>query len=134
MNHPGQARKWLLLAALALAAALPGRAAEPVGGPPAAAARSIELDIVHRKPEGGVRTIRLRRGEAIVLRIRSDEKLSVHVHGYDVHQDVVPGAQATLRLVARWEGRFPVGAHLAGGESGRHAPEPTLLYLEVYPD
>lgn len=136
MNHPAARRKWLALSACALLAG-PQRhasAQSPPAGSGAAAQRVIEIRIVARKPEGGVRTIRATRGETIVLKIRSDENLSVHVHGYDLHQDVTPGSVASLTFVARWMGRFPVAAHLTGAGSGRHGPEPMLLYLEVRPE
>ena len=102
--------------------------------PAPAAARTIDVKIVARRPEGGVRTVRVQRGEAIVLRVRSDEALSVHVHGYDVHADVVAGGEASVAFVASWMGRFPVAAHLRATGSGKRAPEPTLLYLEVLPE
>jgi hypothetical protein len=108
--------------------------AQPPAGPRGATQRVIEIHIVARKPEGGVRTIQATRGETIVLKIRSDEKLSVHVHGYDVHQEVAPGSVANLSFVARWMGRFPVAAHLTDAGPGRHGAEPMLLYLEVRPE
>jgi len=135
MNLIRAPRKWFAFSALALAAGLAayGRAQAEAPDAPTAAPKAIEIAIVNRKPVGGVRTVRLHRGESVVLKIRSDEKLSVHVHGYDARQGVTPDAEATLPIVAKWEGRFPVSAHLPE-ESGRHGPEPTLLYLEVYPD
>jgi hypothetical protein len=134
MNLLMAPRKWMLLA-VALAAGV--NSPLPAQPPPAAAApeagRIVEVRVVARKPEGGVRTVRARKGETLVLKVRSDEKLEVHVHGYDLHQAVVPGAVASLPIAARWVGRFPVTVHLAEGGSGRHA-EPTLLYLEVHPE
>lgn len=134
MNLLMAPRKWMFLAVVLAAGA---HAPLPAQSPPAAgspeAGRVVEVRVVARKPEGGVRTIRARKGETIVLKVRSDEKLEVHVHGYDVHQAVVPGTVASLPIAARWVGRFPVTAHLADGGPGRHA-EPTLLYLEVHPE
>ena len=134
MNLLMAPRKWMLLAvALAAGAQSPLSAQSPPAPASPEAGRVVEIRVVARKPEGGVRTIRARKGETVVLKIRSDEKLEVHVHGYDVHQAVVPGAVASVPIAARWVGRFPVTAHLAQGGSGRHA-EPTLLYLEVHPE
>ena len=134
MNLLMTPRKWMLLAvALAAGAHSPLPAQPPPAATaPAEAGRIVEVRVVARKPEGGARTVRARKGETLVLQVRSDEKLEVHVHGYDLHQAVVPGAVASLPIAARWVGRFPVTAHLEGG-SGRHA-EPTLLYLEVHPE
>ena len=121
MNLRSWLRKWsvfaLLLAPLALAAAEPN---------------VIELGIVRGKPEGGVRTVRLERGDSFALAVRSDEALEVHVHGYDVKLSVAANARASVRLDAKLVGRFPVTAHLHGA-AGKKAHEPTLLYLEVHP-
>ena len=136
MNYLVAPRNWMFFSALALLAGSQSHALaqSPPAAGPGEAGRVIEMRIVARKPEGGVRTVRALRGDAIVLRIRSDEKLSVHVHGYDVRGDVKPGSVTSLALVARFEGRFPVTAHLADAKSGRHGAEPTLLYLEVHPE
>jgi hypothetical protein len=121
---------------LALAACcffIPWTAAHAADAPRAAAqARTIALEVAARKPVGGARTVRLARGDAVVLEIRADEKMQIHVHGYGVHAAVAPGAPVRLPLTTRFEGRFPVTAHLPRDARG-HAPEPTLLYLEVYP-
>ncbi len=128
-------RKCIFVSFLVLLSVAHGHAA---GQPPSAAApeaaRTIDVRVVARKPEGGARTVRVERGDTIVLRVRSDEKLSVHVHGYDVHADVTPAAPGSVTFVARWVGRFPVAAHLAEAGGGRHGAEPTLLYLEVLPE
>jgi hypothetical protein len=136
MNLPGGPRKWAGLRAFALAAALlaPTVARAEVGEALRDSATAIAVQVTKGKPEGGVRTIRVRRGESIILRVRSDEELTVHVHGYDARLDVRPGSTATLRLMAQYQGRFPVGAHVKPAAPGKHGPEPTLLYLEVYPE
>lgn len=96
--------------------------------------RKIELVLVKRKPEGGVRTVRVARGEAIALGVRSDEAMAIHVHGYEIELRVEAGNAATVSFAAKLVGRFPVTAHLHDAKaSGRHA-EPTLLYLEVHPE
>lgn len=134
MNLLQAPRNWVAFAAFALMAGGPSHAQAPHSAGAAPPGRVIELRIAARKPEGGVRTARVVRGEPLIIRIRSDEKLAVHVHGYDVRADVKPGATASLALVARHTGRFPVTAHLDEAKSGRHGAEPTLLYLEVHPE
>jgi len=119
MNLRVGRRKFLCMG---LACALP---------PAAAGAETIEIDVRRRKPEGGVRTVRVPRDETFVLRVRADEKLEVHIHGYEVLLRVEPGAAASVQIAARLVGRFPVTAHVGPG-GGKHA-EPTLLYLEVHP-
>jgi hypothetical protein len=97
------------------------------------AGRVVELRIVARKPEGGARTVRATRGERIVLAVRTDEAMTLHVHGYEVRARVTPGHVARIAVLASAVGRFPVTAHL--DEPGQaHRREPTLLYLEVHPE
>ena len=134
MNLLATLGKWNAAAALALAAAMSVPVPAQPSPPAPAASRIIDVKIIARKPEGGVRTVRVQRGEPIALHVRSDEALSVHVHGYDVHADVAAGGEASIAFVARWTGRFPVAAHLPAAGSGKRAPEPTLLYLEVLPE
>lgn len=135
MNLLMAPRKWMVVSAFALlAGAPPALRAQPPQPAATAPGPAAEVRVVNRKAEGGVRTLRARRGETVTLTIRADEKLVVHVHGYDVHQAVEPGTAASLVVTARYVGRFPVTAHLSGAASGRHGPEPTLLYLEVHPE
>lgn len=100
----------------------------------AAGTRTVALEIVARKPRGGVRTVRIVRGETLTLSIRADESMTVHVHGYDLAQQVTARSEVSMTFVARRVGRFPVSAHLPGAAGGKHAAEPTLLYLEVHPE
>jgi hypothetical protein len=47
-------------------------------------------------------------GDRVVLIVRSDVADHVHVHGYDLIQDVAPGAPARIAFRADSEGRFEV--------------------------
>jgi heme/copper-type cytochrome/quinol oxidase subunit 2 len=47
-------------------------------------------------------------GDRIVLVVRSDVADHVHVHGYDLMQDVAPGAPARISFTADAQGRFEV--------------------------
>ena len=101
----------------------------------AAESRSVDVRLVGGRLEAAPRTIRLTRGEELVLRVGSDEELTVHVHGYDIVSPVHPGMSATLAIRARLVGRFPVTAHLPEAKgSGKRRHEPVLLYLEVHPE
>ena len=135
MNLCAACCKSAAVSLLVLVAAAAGAA--PNGGTPrtpAAGERIVDIRIAARKPEGGVRMLRARQGERIVLRVRCDEEMTIHVHGYDAEQRAAPGALAEIAFVARWVGRFPVTAHLPHAPSDVHRREPTLLYLEVHPE
>ena len=121
MNHSQVRRKWLFAI---LAAPLLCMAAEP---------QVFELQVVARKPKGGVRTVSILQGERVTLRVRSDEAMTIHVHGLERELAVKPGVEAMLEIDGHSTGRFPVTAHLHGAPAGKKPPEPTLLYLEVHP-
>lgn len=129
---------WLLArgAALAVAsAALPAIAW--MGTPRAASEETVfELAIQNRKVAGASRTIRAKQNDTVVLRWRTDEAVTLHLHGYEIERTLEPGQVAEMRFEARATGRFAVEAHgfgeSAGGKTkkGGHA---TLLHLEVHP-
>lgn len=57
---------------------------------------------------GGARTVPVEQNTELVLVVRADVTDEVHVHGYDVMQDVAPGAPARIALRATIPGRFDV--------------------------
>ena len=105
----------------------------------AAAAREFEIGIRDRRVEGSASTLRVKRGETVVLRFRTDEAVSLHVHGYDLHVKLSPASPASTRFEAKVAGRFPITAHEFGAAADPKARpqsprEVTLLYLEVLPE
>jgi hypothetical protein len=73
---------------------------------------------------GGVKRVTVERGDRVVLVVRSDEADHVHLHGYDLLVDVVPGGVARIRFTADLVGRFEIELE------DRHLP---LAELEVEP-
>jgi len=105
----------------------------------AAAAREFEISIRDRRVEGSASTLRVQRGETVLLRFRTDEAVSLHVHGYDVHVKLFPASPDATRFEAKVAGRFPITAHEFGAAADPKARpqshrEVTLLYLEVLPE
>ena len=105
----------------------------------ASAVREFELSIHERRVEGGTSTIRVKRGETVLLRWRTDEAVSLHVHGYDLEATLSPKSSSTMRFEAGVAGRFPITAHAFGAVADQDARpkkhrEITLLYLEVLPE
>lgn len=103
------------------------------------ATRVIELSIVARSVQGpevraarrtaGV--VRVVQGERIELSWSSDERVVLHLHGYNVEVAVEPnGQRSAMTFLARAAGRFAVETHGVGSDKGRHL---TLLYVEVRP-
>jgi len=111
----------LLLAVLALAL--------PLASTALAAERVFDLTITHGKLTGSKDTIRVHQGDDVVLRWHSDRPIVLHLHGYEIETQVVPGAVAETRFEARATGRFPIHVH-----AGQARSEAVLAYLEVYPE
>jgi hypothetical protein len=111
----------LLLARLLLALPLTSTAI--------AAERVFDLTITHGKLSGGTDTIRVHQGDDVVLRWHSDRPIVLHLHGYEIETQVVPGDVAETHFTARATGRFPIHVH-----AGQARSEAMLGYLEVYPE
>jgi len=75
-------------------------------GPPPP--RSFTLAVRDGRPRGGVKRLRVERGNRVVLVVRSDVTDHVHLHGYDVMRDVGPGEPARFRFRATLTGRFEI--------------------------
>jgi heme/copper-type cytochrome/quinol oxidase subunit 2 len=63
-------------------------------------------------------------GETVRFRVRSDTADHVHVHGYDLMKDVVPGKTTTMSFKATITGIFEIEFEDAGKEIGRLKVEP----------
>lgn len=71
------------------------------------------LTIVVRggEPVGGVEELEYDAGEQVRFRVRSDVADEVHVHGYDVEEEIPAGGTASLSFPADIEGIFEVELH-----------------------
>lgn len=98
------------------------------GGAPATtvttAGRVIEVVVSGGRAEGGFRREKVKAGEPLTLRVRSDTADEVHVHGYDRRADVAAGGAAEITFTPDVPGVFEVELE----ES-----QVKLLELEVQP-
>jgi hypothetical protein len=69
----------------------------------------------------------------VKLEWRTDKPLSVHLHGYDIEQELKPGTVTEMTFTARATGRFTVEPHIGTTPSGGHAHGAVLVTIEVYP-
>ena len=69
-------------------------------------ARTIELTV--RDGTMAPADITVREGDRVTFTITSDRPVALHVHGYDLEQDVRPGESATLTFEATLTGRFEI--------------------------
>jgi hypothetical protein len=63
------------------------------------------------EPVGGVQELEYSAGDQIRFLVTSNQADEVHVHGYDVEEEIPPGGAATLSFPADIEGIFEVELH-----------------------
>ena len=63
------------------------------------------------EPVGGVEELEYDAGDQIRFRVSSNRADEVHVHGYDVEEEIPAGGTATLSFPADIEGIFEVELH-----------------------
>jgi heme/copper-type cytochrome/quinol oxidase subunit 2 len=84
--------------------------------------RDVEASI-----EGGVMEpseVVVGEGDEVTLRVTSEEAVELHVHGYDLEEEVEPDEPATLSFEAEETGRFGIEDHETGEELGALLVEP----------
>jgi len=73
---------------------------------------SIETIVVRNgEPVGGIAELEYDAGEQVRFRVSSDEADEVHVHGYDIGEEVPAGGTATISFLADIEGIFEIELH-----------------------
>lgn len=63
------------------------------------------------EPVGGVQELEYNAGDQIRFQVSSNQADEVHVHGYDVEEEIPAGGSATLAFPADIEGIFEVELH-----------------------
>lgn len=121
VRKPGIRWFALVVLALALLGPWPGTATLAVGAP------RFEVRLEDGRPRHEDRTLSTTAGESVSIRVRSDQAVTLHLHGYDRELRVPADGEATLRFDAAIPGRFPIELH--GGHG--HGP---IMYLEIQPD
>ena len=57
---------------------------------------------------GGIKEVEIDRNTQVILVVRSDVSDEVHVHGYNLSEDVAPGQPARIQFEADLVGRFEI--------------------------
>ncbi len=73
---------------------------------------------------GSVQKIAAKEGETVQFEARNDAPEEVHVHGYDIKEDVRPGKPAKFSFKATITGRFEIELEGAGEQIGELTVEP----------
>ena len=94
---------WIAVLAAACGSAEPGEA---------------EISVSVRDKQMTPETVRVSQHDTVTLKIDSDTPGALHLHGYDIEQEVTPGAVAVFVFVADATGRFRIAFHPAA--SGGH--------------
>jgi len=97
-----------LIPLLLLAAAACG------GGEPEELEIPVKLEHGKLSPE----TVRVKQGDMVTLKIETEEPGQLHLHGYDIEQDVSAGGVTDLFLVAETTGRYQITFHAGDSAHG----------------
>jgi len=84
----------------------------------------LQIDIKEGRVVSGTALLRAHEGDEITIRIVSDRRDEVHLHGYDLQAQMGPGDTAVVAFTASRTGRFGLEAHRSHLE---------LATLEIYP-
>jgi len=98
------------------------------GVPVWAAQQNASFEVRQQRIADPAPTVRVPQGDTLVLELRSDSPMDLHLHGYDLQLALKAGTPGRLQLQASALGRFPLAAHGKG-----HHHSPALLYVEVVP-
>lgn len=132
MTHPTKAIAVLLALVASIALAACGSSDEETTAETAPATTTTEkaarggygkaeanvptIAIRDGEPAGGVKELEYDAGDRIRFRVRSNVADEVHVHGYDVTEEVPAGGSATVSFPAEIEGIFEVELHGSGAQ------------------
>ena len=78
---------------------------------PASEAKVIMVNVVKGVPKGGIQRPTVDKGDRVVLVVRTDSGEAVHLHGYNIEKDVLPGQAVRMPFTANIAGRFEVELH-----------------------
>ena len=94
-------------------------------GPTAApTSTTVDIEVPHGRLAAGPAVTKLKQGDQVTLRVTSDSNDELHLHGYDLHLNLIAGQAAQLSFTADHSGRFEYELHHAHTDLGA---------FEVYP-
>ena len=89
-----------------------------------AGAVNVSVTVAEGKVAGGVKVVRVVRDDEVSLTIQTDRDDELHLHGYNLKQQLKRNEPATLRFVAKRTGRFSAELHKTDRE---------VVVFEIYP-
>ena len=68
--------------------------------------------------------ISVQEGDFVTLRLSSESPVEIHLHGYDLEGDVLPGEETDLSFEAEDTGRFEIEDHETEAQLGTLLVQP----------
>src|SRR3954470_6870058 len=84
----------------------------------------VQVVVRNGKPVGGVKKINVNKGDRVRFTVNSDVADEIHVHGYDLHEDVQKGGTASFSFPAKIDGVFVVELENRGEQIASLEVEP----------
>jgi len=88
-------------------------------GPP-----TFTVKVKNAKPVGGIKKIKVNKGDDFKFVVKSDTADEIHIHGYDFHKDVEKGGSVNFNFPAKFDGQFVIELEAAKQEIATLRVEP----------
>jgi plastocyanin len=85
---------------------------------PEAEPQNRDFEVSIKDGEMRPEEISVNQGDTVTLRVTADEPTELHVHGYDVEQELEPGRETEIDFEADLTGRFEIEDHETEKELG----------------
>jgi FtsP/CotA-like multicopper oxidase with cupredoxin domain len=84
----------------------------------------VEVHARNLKPVGGIKKIKVKKGDTVRIAVISDQDEEAHPHGYDLSRDIGPGKVGRYRFKADIDGIFELELENAGVQIAELRVEP----------
>lgn len=88
----------------------PDKPAKPVEAEP----QVPVVELVNGEPKGGPTDLEFEKGDEVRFDAESDTEQELHIHGYDIYEDIVPGKTTKVSFPAEIDGIFEIESHSTG--------------------
>jgi hypothetical protein len=95
--------------------------------------RLFNIDIQRGKISQSERLMRVKKGDQITWRVKSDAEGELHIHAYQIDLTLIPGVQKVHTFNAFATGRFRVEWHPESERGKGIHHQDSLALLEVFP-
>ncbi len=92
--------------------------------PPETSSRERSFDLEIREDGMSPGEVSVREGDRVTLNVTANRPVEMHVHGYDLEEEVEPGEATEITFRADLTGRFPIEDHDTEAELGTLVVEP----------